>query len=314
MGAQDRGPEPRGAGRARGLRAALRAPSAAGWAAILLGLLPALACLLAPWIGPQDPFDPAALSLRNAFLPPIWAAEGRAPFLLGTDGQGRDLLSAMLHGGRLSIAVAAAATALGLAIGALAGVAAGALGGWADAVLMRLAEVQLTLPGILVAILINGLARAFLPPGAREALAIPVTALAIGLSDWPQVARVARAAAAAEARRDFVAAARITGLPSWRILARHVLPGVLRPLAALAAVLLPMAAIAEATLSFLGLGAPPSTPSLGTLIRLGSEQMFAGRWWIAAFPSALLVMLALGANAAAQSLRARADPHREGGR
>ncbi|SFI20964.1 ABC transporter permease [Albimonas pacifica] len=278
--------------------------------AVALGLLPALACLFAPWVAPQDPFDPAALSLRDAFLPPAWAEGGRAPFWLGTDGQGRDLLSTMLYGGRLSILVALAATALGLGLGALVGVVAGAAGGWLDAVLMRLAEVQLTLPGILVAILVNGLARALLPPGAREALAIPATALAIGLSDWPQFARVARAAAAVEARRDFVAAARITGLPGWRILLRHVLPGVARPLLTLAAVLLPLAAIAEATLSFLGLGAPPSTPSLGTLIRLGSEQMFAGRWWIAAFPSALLVALALGANAAAEALRARADPHR----
>ncbi|WP_339949457.1 ABC transporter permease subunit [uncultured Albimonas sp.] len=278
--------------------------------AMALGLLPALACLAAPWIAPQDPFDPAVLSLRDAFLPPAWIEGGRAPFWLGTDGQGRDLLSSLLYGGRLSILVALAATALGLGLGALVGVAAGAAGGWLDAALMRLAEVQLTLPGILVAILINGLARAFLPPGAREALAIPATALAIGLSDWPQYARVARAAAAVEARRDFVAAARITGLGTSRILRRHVLPGVARPVLTLAAVLLPLAAIAEATLSFLGLGAPPSTPSLGTLIRLGAEQMFAGRWWIAAFPSALLVALALGANAGAEALRARADPHR----
>ena len=277
---------------------------------ILLGALPALACLLAPWVAPQDPFDPAALSLRDAFLPPVWVEGGRAPFWLGTDGQGRDLLSTMLYGGRLSIGVALAATALGLGLGALVGVVAGAAGGWLDAALMRLAEVQLALPGILVAILVNGLARALLPPGAREALAIPATALAIGLGDWPQVARVARAAAAVEARRDFVAAARITGLPAWRILARHVLPGVARPLLTLAAILLPLAAIAEATLSFLGLGAPPSTPSLGTLIRLGAEQMFAGRWWIAAFPSALLAALALAANAGAEALRARADPHR----
>jgi len=277
---------------------------------ILLGALPALACLLAPWVAPQDPFDPAALSLRDAFLPPVWVEGGRAPFWLGTDGQGRDLLSTMLYGGRLSIGVALAATALGLGLGALIGVVAGAAGGWLDAALMRLAEVQLALPGILVAILVNGLARALLPPGAREALAIPATALAIGLGDWPQVARVARAAAAVEARRDFVAAARITGLPAWRILARHVLPGVARPLLTLAAILLPLAAIAEATLSFLGLGAPPSTPSLGTLIRLGAEQMFAGRWWIAAFPSALLAALALAANAGAEALRARADPHR----
>ncbi len=282
--------------------------------ALAAGLAAALACLLAPWIAPQDPFDPAALSLRDAFLPPAWAEGGRAPFWLGTDGQGRDLLSAMLHGGRLSILVALAATGLGLALGALAGGLAGALGGWVDALLMRLAEVQSTLPGILVAILVNGLARALLPPGAREALAIPATALAIGLGDWPQVARVARAAAALEARRAFVTAARITGLPGWRILVRHVLPGVARPLLTLAAILLPLAVIAEATLSFLGLGAPPSTPSLGTLIRLGAEQMFAGRWWIAAFPSALLVALTLGANAAAEALRVRSDPHRIAGR
>ena len=243
------------------------------------------ACIFAPVIAPFDPFDPAQISLWDGKLPPAWVDGGQSKYLLGTDNQGRDMISTILYGGRLSILVGLAAVCLGMVLGVFLGVIAGYLGGVTDAVIMRLADVQLTIPGILLAILINGIGRAALPYELRDEFAIYVVILAIGLTDWPQFARVARGATLVETNKEYVQAARILGLPSWLIMLRHIVPNTLRPILVIATIGLALAIIAEATLSFLGQGIPPTTPSLGTLIRVGNEYLFSGLWWITLFPA-----------------------------
>ncbi|MFY0615698.1 MAG: ABC transporter permease [Hyphomicrobiaceae bacterium] len=267
-----------------------------------------LATFAAPLIAPYDPFDPAQISLWDGKLPPAWAEGGQAKYLLGTDDQGRDLLSTILYGGRLSIIVGLAAVCLGMVLGVTLGVISGYVGGTTDAVIMRMADVQLTIPGILVAILINGLGRAALPLELREDFAIYVVIVAIGLTDWPQFARVARGATMVEAQKEYVQAARVIGLPSWLIMLRHVLPNTLRPVLVIATIGLALAIIAEATLSFLGLGIPPTTPSLGTLIRVGNEFLFSGLWWITFFPATALVVLVFAINLLGDWMRDALNP------
>lgn len=262
----------------------------------------------APLIAPFNPFDPAQISLWDGKLPPAWVEGGQAKYLLGTDDQGRDLLSTILYGGRLSIIVGIAAVVLGMVLGVSLGLISGYVGGKVDAVIMRLADVQLTIPGILVAILINGLGRAALPLEMREDFAIYVVIVAIGLTDWPQFARVARGATLVEAQKEYVQAARVIGLPSWLILIRHVLPNTLRPVLVIATIGLALAIIAEATLSFLGLGIPPTTPSLGTLIRVGNEFLFSGLWWITLFPATALVILVFAINLLGDWMRDALNP------
>ncbi|MGG7566271.1 ABC transporter permease [Rhodovulum sp. DZ06] len=266
------------------------------------------ASFLAPWIAPTDPFDPASISLWDGKLPPSFVEGGDERFLLGTDDQGRDVLSTILYGGRLSILVGLAAVCLGMTLGVALGVIAGYLGGAWDAVIMRIADVQLTIPGILTAILINGIARSALPPESRDALAVYVVIFAIGLTDWPQFARVTRGAALVEAQKEYVQAARVIGLPSWLIMLRHVLPNVLRPVLVLATIGLALAIIAEATLSFLGQGIPPTTPSLGTLIRVGNDFLFSGLWWITLFPAIALVVLVFAVNLLGDWMRDALNP------
>ncbi|MEM7403951.1 MAG: ABC transporter permease [Pseudomonadota bacterium] len=267
-----------------------------------------LAALCAPLIAPFDPFDPSQISLWDGKKPPAWEADGDPAYLLGTDNQGRDMLSTILYGGRISLAVGFASVALGMVLGVGLGVISGYLGGWFDAVIMRLADVQLTIPGILTAILINGILRSVLPPELRDELAIYVVILAIGLSDWPQFARVARGATLVEAQREYVQAARVIGLGPVTIMLRHILPNVMRPVLVLATIGLALAVIAEATLSFLGQGVPPTTPSLGTLIRVGNEYLFSGLWWITLFPALALVILVLAVNLLGDWLRDALNP------
>ena len=267
-----------------------------------------LAALFAPLIAPFDPFDPAQISLWDGKKPPSWEADGDPAYLLGTDNQGRDMLSTILYGGRISLAVGFASVALGMVLGVALGVMSGYLGGWFDAIIMRLADVQLTIPGILTAILINGILRSVLPPELRDELAIYVVILAIGLSDWPQFARVARGATLVEAQREYVQAARVIGLGPITIMLRHILPNVMRPVLVLATIGLALAVIAEATLSFLGQGVPPTTPSLGTLIRVGNEYLFSGLWWITLFPALVLVILVLAVNLLGDWLRDALNP------
>ena len=267
-----------------------------------------LACLFAPLIAPFDPFDPAQISLWDGKLPPSWAEGGQSQYVLGTDNQGRDMLSTILYGGRLSILVGLAAICLGMVMGVTLGVIAGYVGGATEAIIMRLADVQLTIPGILLAILINGVGRAALPLELREEFAIYVVIIAIGLTDWPQFARVARGATLVEANKEYVQAARIIGLPSWLIMLRHILPNTMRPILVIATIGLALAIIAEATLSFLGQGIPPTTPSLGTLIRVGNEYLFSGLWWITLFPAVALIVLVFSVNLLGDWLRDALNP------
>lgn len=267
-----------------------------------------LACFFAPLIAPFDPFDPAQISLWDGKLPPAWVEGGQSQYVLGTDNQGRDMLSTILYGGRLSILVGLAAICLGMVMGVVLGVIAGYVGGVTDAVIMRLADVQLTIPGILLAILINGIGRAALPLELREEFAIYVVILAIGLTDWPQFARVARGATLVETNKEYVQAARIIGLPSWLVMVRHILPNTLRPILVIATIGLALAIISEATLSFLGQGIPPTTPSLGTLIRVGNEYLFSGLWWITLFPAIALIVLVFSVNLLGDWLRDALNP------
>jgi peptide/nickel transport system permease protein len=276
--------------------------------AALVTLLFVLAAAFAPWVAPHDPFDPASLDLLDAFTPPAWSEGGDPRFLLGTDDQGRDILSAILWGSRISLLVGFAAVLLSAGIGVVLGVSAGYLGGVYDAVVMRLADVQLTIPGILVALLVNGVARALLPRELQEAAAVWVLVLAIGLSAWPQYARMTRGATLVERGKDYVAAARLIGLGPGRIMAGHLLPNVIGPVLVIGTIGLALAIVSEATLSFLGVGVPPTTPSLGTLIRVGNDFLFSGEWWITLFPSLALVLLVLAVNLLGDWLRDAFNP------
>jgi peptide/nickel transport system permease protein len=267
-----------------------------------------LACILAPIIAPFDPFDPSQISLWDGKLPPAWIEGGQSQYFLGTDNQGRDMLSTILYGGRLSVLVGLAAVCLGMVLGVTLGVISGYVGGVTDAVIMRIADVQLTIPGILLAILINGVGRAFLPLELRQEFAVYVVIIAIGLTDWPQFARVARGATMVEVNKEYVQSARIIGLPAWLIMIRHVLPNTLRPVLVIATIGLALAVIAEATLSFLGQGIPPTTPSLGTLIRVGNEYLFSGLWWITLFPAVALVVLVFAVNLLGDWMRDALNP------
>lgn len=284
----------------------LHSPAAIVAAAITVIFI--VAAFAAPLIAPFNPFDPSQISLWDGKLPPAWAEGGQSQYLLGTDNQGRDMLSTILYGGRLSILVGLAAVFLGMLLGVTLGVVAGYVGGAADSVIMRIADVQLTIPGILLAILINGVGRAALPLEYRQEFAIYVVIFAIGLTDWPQFARVARGATLVEAQREYVQAARVIGLPSWLIMIRHILPNTLRPVLVIATIGLALAIIAEATLSFLGQGIPPTTPSLGTLIRVGNEYLFSGLWWITFFPAIALVILVFAVNLLGDWMRDALNP------
>ena len=266
------------------------------------------AALAAPWIAPYDPFDPSQISLWDGKLPPAWVEGGSSAYLLGTDNQGRDMLSTILYGGRLSIVVGFVAVFLGMLLGVTLGVISGYLGGKVDAIIMRFADVQLTIPGILLAILINGIGRAILPIDMRDDFAIYVVIIAIGLTDWPQFARVARGATMVEAQKEYVQSARVIGLPGWLIMIRHILPNTLRPILVIATIGLALAVIAEATLSFLGQGIPPTTPSLGTLIWVGNEYLFSGLWWITLFPGIALVVLVFAVNLLGDWMRDALNP------
>lgn len=268
-----------------------------------------LAAVLAPLIAPQNPFDPGSLNLMNGFTPPgAPNAFTGDSFLLGTDDQGRDVFSTILYGMRISLFVGFAAVFLAMVLGVLLGLLAGYVGGWADTIIMRIADVQLTFPAILVAMLIFGIAKGITPPEYRDQMAIWVLILAIGLSDWVQFARVVRGATLVEKNREYVQAARLIGRSPLAIMIRHILPNVLNPVLVIATISLALAIIAEATLSFLGVGAPPTKPSLGTLIRIGQEFMFSGEWWILFFPAMTLLALALSINLLGDWLRDALNP------
>ena len=278
-----------------------QSPTAMVAAAVLL--LFVLVALLAPWIAPQNPFDPAALELINSRIPPAWLEGGQARFPLGTDGQGRDLLSVLMFGLRISLLVSFCATLFALAVGVTLGLISGYAGGRIDNLIMRLADMQLSFPTILVALLIDGLSRALLPRSVHEQLALWVVVFAIGISTWVQYARTVRGATLVEKTKDYVHAARLIGMGPLRILFKHVLPNVLGPVLVIATLSLGLGILTEAKLSFLGLGVPPTSPSLGTLIRIGNEVLFSGEWWVTVMPGACLVVLVLAINLLGDWLR-----------
>lgn len=266
------------------------------------------ASLLAPWIAPTDPFDPLSLDIMNSNLPPVWQADGQWPFLLGTDDQGRDMLSAVLYGLRVSIIISALGVFLAAAIGICLGVLAGYFGGFLDAFIMRVADIQLTFPAILIALLIDGLLHGMLPSLSRESSASWVIIISIGLSFWVQYARTIRSSTMVERKKDYVNAARLFGLPPVAIMARHILPNVMGPVLVILTINFGLAIITEATLSYLGVGLPPMQPSLGTLIRIGQEFLFSGEWWIVAFPGIALAALVLTINLLGDWLRDALNP------
>ena len=263
---------------------------------------------LAPWVAPQNPFDMAGLDLNNAFLPPAWSEGGRAAFLLGTDNQGRDILSTILYGARVSLVVGLASVLLAMFLGVFLGLIAGYFGGRIDAFIMRVADIQLSFPAILIALLIDGVARIALSAQAHDALALAVLVVAIALSKWVDYARTVRGSTLVEKINVYVQAARVIGRGSLAILLSHVLPNVLGPVLVIATINIGIAIITEATLSFLGVGVPPTTPSLGTLIRVGNEFLYSGEWWITVFPGAALVILVLSVNLLGDWLRDALNP------
>ncbi|MFO1087931.1 MAG: ABC transporter permease [Reyranellaceae bacterium] len=264
--------------------------------------------VLAPWVAPYDPFDVKSLNLMDAFTPPAWTEGGSAKHLLGTDNQGRDVFSAILYGSRVSLMIGLAAIVLSVTTGVLLGLMAGFRGGWAEAVVMRLADIQLTVPAILIALTLDGVARVVLPKTVHDEIAIWVLVLSIGFAYWPQFARVTRATTLAEKNKDYVNAARIIGVPGARIALGHVLPNAWGPVLVIATIELALAIIAEASLSYLGVGMPATQPSLGTLIRIGNAFLFSGEWWIAIFPALALVVLSLAVNLLGDWLRDALNP------
>ncbi len=277
--------------------------------AAFVSILIILAAVFAPWIAPHDPFNPATLNLMDGFTAPMEPNQFTGNvYWLGTDNQGRDVFSTILYGARISLFVGFMAVLFAMVLGITLGLIAGYRGGWVDSLLMRVADVQLTFPSILLALLIFGVARGFIPPAYREAMAIWVLIVAIGLSDWVQYARVVRGATMVEKSKEYVQAARVIGAHPAKILLRHILPNVMGPVLVIATIGLALAIIAEATLSFLGVGVPSTQPSLGTLIRIGQGFLFSGEWWILLFPSITLLALALSVNLLGDWLRDALNP------
>ena len=268
-----------------------------------------LSAVFAPLIAPTNPFDPASLNLMNGFTAPMAPNDFTGDsFLMGTDDQGRDVFSTILYGMRISLFVGVAAVLFAMTLGIFLGLLSGYVGGWTETIIMRAADVQLTFPSILVAMLIFGIAKGITPVEYRDQMAIWVLILAIGLSDWVQFARVVRGATLVEKSKDYVAAAQLIGRGPLTIMIRHIMPNVLSPVLVIATISLALAIIAEATLSFLGVGAPPTQPSLGTLIRIGQGFLFSGEWWILFFPAVTLLALALAVNLLGDWLRDALNP------
>jgi peptide/nickel transport system permease protein len=282
-----------------------RSPTAIG--AALIAFLCVFAAVFAGWVAPHNPFDLTTLVLGDARLPPAWLPDGSTKYLLGTDDQGRDILSAVIYGARISLIVGVTSVIFSMVIGVALGLLAGFRGGWTDTFLMRLCDVMLSFPAILIALLIAGVGRAMFPH-AQDTVAFGVLILAITLTGWVQYARTVRGSALVERQKEYVQAARVTGVSPARIMARHVLPNVMGPVLVLATIHVATAIITEATLSFLGVGVPPTSPSLGTLIRVGNDYLFSGEWWIAIFPGAMLVLIALSVNLLGDWLRDALNP------
>jgi peptide/nickel transport system permease protein len=274
----------------------------------LVTALMILGALLATWIAPTNPFDPASVDLMNSLYPPRWIEGGDPRFLLGTDNQGRDLWSAILYGMRVSLIIGIVGVIIAATLGIGLGLLAGYLGGRVDALIMRVADIQLTFPAILIALVIDGVVRSVFKGIGREQTAFSVLVVSIGLSFWVQYARTIRGSTMIEKNKDYVHAARLMGVPAWLIMLRHVLPNVIGPVLVILTINLALAIITEATLSFLGVGLPPTQPSLGTLIRIGNDFLFSGEWWIVAFPGLTLAAFVLAVNLLGDWLRDALNP------
>jgi len=264
--------------------------------------------LMAPWIAPQDAFDVGAVRLEDGFLRPLERGSSGILHLAGTDSQGRDVLSAILYGARISLLVGFASVAFSMAMGVALGLVAGFLGGRVDAVIMRIADVQLSFPAILIALLVFGIARGFIHPSQHEQVAVYVLIISIGLSHWASYARTVRSSTLVERNKEYVQAARVMGRDTTAIMFEHVMPNVVGPVLVIATINLALAVIEEATLSFLGVGVPPTQPSLGTLIRVGQQFLFSGEWWILLFPAIALIILSLSINLLGDWLRDALNP------
>ncbi len=267
-----------------------------------------LSAFAAPLIAPHTPFDPASLDLMDAFTPPVWYEDGTTKFLLGTDDQGRDIFSTILYGSRISIFVGFASMLLAMIIGITLGLISGYIGGTVEAFIMRIADVQISFPAILIALLIDGVARTLLPGERHDELAVWVLILAIGFSNWVHFARTVRGSTMVEKNKEYVQAARVIGRRRTTIMFRHVLPNVMGPVMVIATIGLAVAILTEATISFLGAGVPPTRPSLGTLIRIGQDFLFAGEWWIVIFPGIALAALVLAVNLLGDWMRDALNP------
>ena len=276
-------------------------------AAALIAVTIVFCALFANVVAPHQPFDLATLELSDARLPPAWEPDGSRKYLLGTDDQGRDILSVLMYGSRISLFVGLVSVLVSVAVGVALGLLSGFIGGKTDAFIMRICDVLLSFPSILIALLISGVGRALFPQ-AQDALAFVVLIVAIALPGWVQYARTVRGSTLVERNKEYVQAARVIGVSSLRIMRRHVLPNVLGPVMVLATIQIATAIIIEATLSFLGVGMSPTSPSLGTLIRVGNDFLFSGEWWITIFPGAVLVLIALSVNLLGDWLRDALNP------
>jgi peptide/nickel transport system permease protein len=283
-----------------------RSPLVITAAAIILGGV--LAAIFAPWVAPHNPFDLATLNLLDAFTPPAWTERGNPDYFLGTDDQGRDVISAIIFGSRMSLVIGLFATLVALVIGVSLGLMSGYVGGKLDAFIMRVADVQLSFPAILIALLIDGVARAVLPRESHDQLAVYVLVIAIAASGWVSYARTVRGSTLVERNKEYVQAARVIGRHPLAIMFSHVLPNVLGPVLVIATLQIGAAIITESALSFLGVGVPPTQPSLGTLIRIGNDFLFSGEWWITVFPGLALVILVLAINILGDWLRDALNP------
>ena len=277
--------------------------------ATLVAAIMVAGAILAPWVAPHRPFDLASLSLNDSLLPPAWSEQGRLSYALGTDDQGRDVLSTILYGSRISLLVGLASVVFASLLGVGLGLLSGYVGGRLDAFIMRVADVQLSFPAILIALLIDGVARAALPRDAHnDWLAIAVLIGSIGLANWVQYARTVRGSTLVEKNKEYVQAARVIGVSPWMIMLRLVLPNVMGPVLVIATINIATAIITEATLSFLGVGVPPTSPSLGTMINNGNNFLYSGEWWLVVFPGAALVLLCMSVNLIGDWLRDALNP------
>ena len=274
----------------------------------LITLIYFLAALFAPWVAPQNPFDMASIDVMDSLIPPVWEIDGDERFLLGTDDQGRGILSTIIHGSRISLFIGFSSVIFAMILGVVLGLISGFAGGLLDAFIMRVAEIQLSFPAILIALLVNGILRGILPADQHDLMAYYVLILSIGISGWVQYARTVRGSTMVERNKEYVQAARVIGIHPFFIMFRHVLPNVMSPVLVIATIHLAVAIITEATLSFLGVGVPPTEPSLGTLIRIGNDFLFSGEWWITIFPGFALAALVLSVNLLGDWLRDALNP------